>query len=336
MKHGILWAGTLILLAACPSFVNAGTIVPGDSQLNSIVYSTFAPEAVKTMNAALPQTAQADTGDKAPQTAPSKSKAKKEDSAPVQKSTRKAFFLSMLMPGLGEYYVGSKRGFLFLGIEAVAWYIYVSNTSKGNDLDTKFKSFADAHWNYADTTGVEVYNYFNWFKAQLIKNNLPADISPRNYALIDALTDSLKQIGKSGVTETLPSDKTQQYYEMIGKYPQFVYGWEDIEKNNINLSKEGTKGYPNFDEKIEGDNIKSPMRNQYMDMRKQSNDKLKLGQDGIELMLINRVVSAIDAARLAYHHNKKIDSELSMVRMNIVQKKINDRKVPMLMFTKKF
>jgi len=73
-----------------------------------------------------------------------------------------------------------------------------------------------------------------------------------------------------------------------------------------------------------------------MDMRQSSNDKLKLGQDGIDLMIINRVVSAIDAARLAYHHNKKIDSELSMVRISIVQKQINDHKVPMLMFTKKF
>ena len=32
------------------------------------------------------------------------------------KSPRKAFFLSFLMPGLGEAYVGSKRSFIFLGI----------------------------------------------------------------------------------------------------------------------------------------------------------------------------------------------------------------------------
>ncbi|HDY87344.1 MAG TPA: hypothetical protein ENH82_04410, partial [bacterium] len=38
-----------------------------------------------------------------------------DDSEQVkQKSTRKAFFLSLLLPGLGETYVGSKRGIIFM------------------------------------------------------------------------------------------------------------------------------------------------------------------------------------------------------------------------------
>ncbi|HDY86602.1 MAG TPA: hypothetical protein ENH82_00630, partial [bacterium] len=44
---------------------------------------------------------------------------KKEENGSGQikpKSTRKAFFLSLLVPGLGEAYVGSKRSFFFLGI----------------------------------------------------------------------------------------------------------------------------------------------------------------------------------------------------------------------------
>ncbi|MDP2984684.1 MAG: hypothetical protein Q8O92_15300, partial [Candidatus Latescibacter sp.] len=194
------------------------------------------------------------------------------------------------------------------------------------------------HWHYADTkssTGEDlVYTYWNWFKDKLRENGFSDDISSTNFAAIDTLTDAMIKIGKSKISHTIPSSKTQQYYEMIGKYPQFVYGWEDITKNNAALRDSTGKANGNFDEDIR--NVVSPDRNQYMNMRKQSNDKLKLGQDGIDLMIINRMVSAIDAARLAYHHNKKIDSELSMVRMSIVQKQINDHKVPMLMFTKKF
>jgi len=78
------------------------------------------------------------------------------------------------------------------------------------------------------------------------------------------------------------------------------------------------------------------LRNTYEDMRDDSNKKLKTGQSGIHLMLINRVLSAIDAARLAYHHNEKIDSELSMVRIRLEQKQIIDHKVPMIVVTKKF
>lgn len=336
MKHITLSVVALFLLAACPSFGNAGMTAPGGSQLNYIAYERFAPVAAVNPSPALQPEKQTEKGRLAAQNTPSQGKVKKEEIAPVQKSTRKAFFLSMLIPGLGEYYVGSKRGFVFLGIEAVAWYIYITRTKQGNDLDTQFKNFADTHWHYADTkssTGEDlVYTYWNWFKDKLRENGFSDSVSPTNFTAIDSLTQAL--VGKSGISHTIPSTKTQQYYEMIGKYPQFVYGWEDITKNNAALRDSTGKANGNFDEDIR--NVVSPDRNQYMNMRKQSNDKLKLGQDGIDLMIINRMVSAIDAARLAYHHNKKIDSELSMVRMSIVQKQINDHKVPMLMFTKKF
>ena len=336
MKHGFQWIGLLILLVFCPSLVNAGTMVPGESYTNSIAYEGFAPETVTSPSADNHELNNAGNGEKIAWNLPFKGKTAKEDGAPVQKSVRKAFFLSMLLPGLGEYYVGSKRSILFLGIEAAAWYVYVTNTNKGNDLDTQFKEFADSHWHYDDTTSSTgeslVYNYFNWFKAQLKKNNFTYDISSTDYAVIDSLTELM--IGKSGISHSIPSSKTQQYYEMIGKYPQFVYGWEDIVANNAALRDSTGQANGNYDESVQ--NVISLYRTKYMSMRKESNDKLKLGQKGIDLMIFNRVVSAIDAARLAYHHNKKIDSELSMVRMSIVQKKINNHKVPMLMFTKKF
>ncbi len=68
-------------------------------------------------------------------------------------------------------------------------------------------------------------------------------------------------------------------------------------------------------------------------MRKDSNDNLKLAQDGVSL-IVNRVISAIDVARIAYHRNKGMESELSMVRVNMVQKHILDHEVPMLMVSK--
>ena len=73
-----------------------------------------------------------------------------------------------------------------------------------------------------------------------------------------------------------------------------------------------------------------------MDLRAQSNNKLYDGQRGIHLMIINRVLSAIDAGRLAYHHNKKLESDLSMIRVRVAQKHIIDHNVPMLVVSKKF
>jgi hypothetical protein len=280
----------------------------------------------------------------------------KKDAAPadaktvVPKSPRKAFFLSMLLPGLGEYYVGAKRGFVFMGVEAVAWWMYMSYTKKGNDLDKEFKQFAETNWRYS--AGDSQYSYVEWLAAQMRANDLSDASLPRNYAdlaknpaYMDSITQALIDRSVSGVSHALPSTKTQQYYEMIGKYPQFVYGWADIVgystdsqgvKHYFNPSLVDSLGNPkgNYGENLR--TVESPMRNHYVDVRYDSNQNLKRGQNGIELMIVNRVISAIDAARLAYHHNKGLESELSMVRVNVVSTHIIDHEVPVLTFTKKF
>ena len=247
------------------------------------------------------------------------------------KSTRKAFFLSLLLPGLGEAYVGSKRSFIFLGIEAFSWWMYISNTGKGNDLEDDYERYADKYWNYFDTTsssGEELnYNYWEWLKHEF---TITGDIGPEDYDEINKHIEEKTKFGGESSVHTLPSTKTQQYFEMIGKYDQFVFGWEDIEDSELNPSLTDN-GY-----KENTANIKSPLRSKYMKIRGDSNDKLSAGQQGIQLMLINRILSAISAGRLAYKHNKKLDSDMSMVRIQFVQKHIIDNKVPMLMLTKRF
>jgi hypothetical protein len=190
----------------------------------------------------------------------------------------------------------------------------------------------------------------------MTENSISADDLPRDYAdlankgaYIDSITQKLIDKNVTGVSHALPSTKTQQYYEMIGKYPQFVYGWEDIVGYTESVDSQGntikhyynpalvdSAGNPkgNYDENLR--NVKSPMRDEYEDIRYDSNQNLKRGQNGINLMIVNRIVSAIDAGRLAYHHNKGLESELSMVRVNVVSKQILDHKVPMLMLSKKF
>ena len=273
-----------------------------------------------------------------------------------QKSTRKAFFLSFLVPGLGEAYVGSKTSVLFLGVEAFAWWMYLTNTNEGRDREDEFQDYANAHWNYVvdagydsplDADTFDEPSYFEWLKYHFQEVNLPRfgdvnTLDPYDYEQINALLE--ETVTKTGSSingysvHDLPSTKTQQYYEMIGKYPQFVYGWEDVDDldadgNPLN-STVRVGATVNYSENIR--NINSPMREHYEDMRKSSNDALKAGQRGVYVMLLNRVVSAVHAARMAYKHNQKIDSELSTIDVKFVQKQIIDHKVPMLMISKKF
>ena len=267
----------------------------------------------------------------------------KDGDTPVfkPKSTRKAFFLSLILPGLGEAYVGSKRSLAFLGVEAVSWWIYSSYTKKGKDKEDDFHLYADTYWHYSDVFDSEGdsldYDYFRWLKFHFNEIGiLPGDLSPNNHVLIDSLLKQTVDNEDSGISghavHNLPPKNTQQYYEMIGKYRQFSYGWEDIEENNPTIRQ--VDGSIKFNEGL--GSIVSPMRSHYEDMRDDSNQKIKTGQRGIHLMIINRVVSAIDAARMAYSHNKKMDSELSQIHIQFVQKQIIDNKVPMLVISKKF
>ncbi|MFC1539395.1 hypothetical protein ACFL6H_08220 [Candidatus Latescibacterota bacterium] len=247
------------------------------------------------------------------------------------KSTRKAFFLSLLMPGLGETYVGSKRGLIFMASEIFAWYVYLTNTNEGKDLETQYIQFAENYWHYennihSDGSGL-YYNYWDWLVN--VYEIDETEVSFDDYIKIKEIVED------GGASHSLPPTKDQQYYEMIGKYDHFVYGWEDIIDNNPSLSDEGV---PNETYVPSGEtgSIESPLRLEYMGIRGKSNDKLKAGQNGIYIMLLNRIISAIDAGRLAYHHNQKLETDLSKVRIHFTEKYIIDHKVPMIILTKKF
>ena len=120
------------------------------------------------------------------------------------KSLKKALFMSAVLPGAGQYYSGSliKTG-IFLVIEAAGWTYFVSQKSEGNDIRDEFRIYADKHWIEDD--------YWEW-----IANKSGIDKSDR---------DALREWETANYSHHLHIDKDQQYYEMIGKYDQFNYGW---------------------------------------------------------------------------------------------------------------
>ncbi len=354
MKHHSVAVLALLLAGALPVFASGMESDAGMSSRNSRDFVPSAP-ALAAVGTPAPEKAAPASNPEVAAIWPFGGNDKPEASAKptTPKSPRKAFFLSMLLPGLGEYYTGAKRGIAFLGVEALGWWMYAHYTGKGNDQEETFERFANENWRYSGAEGE--YSYVEWFANRLVKNSLSTTDLPKNYAdlsmnptYMDSVTNILKD-KDTLVNHTLPSTKTQQYYEMIGKYPQFVYGWKDIVQYTESVDTNGNKvrhyinpGLVDAEGKATGNydadirNVKSSMRDQYMNMRKDSNDNLKMGQNGVSLLLLNRVVSAIDAARLAYHRNKSMESELSMVRVNLVQKHILDHEVPILMVSKKF
>jgi len=175
--------------------------------------------------------------------------------------------LSAAVPGAGEIYSGSWiKGAVFLGIETGLWIYYVQFHDKGKDWENIFHDYADTHWS----------------KDKWIANG-----------------------GDQGEgTHTLPSTKTQQYYEMIGKYNQFMEGWDDWEQSGPSLTRH---------------------RDYYETLRDNSNKELIKASYCAMVALANHVISAFDASWTIRKHNRKIESK---TRMGL--QKVRDEYVPVL------
>ena len=83
-------------------------------------------------------------------------------------------------------------------------------------------------------------------------------------------------------THALPSkeDDTQQYYELIGKYHQFVYGWDDAPSE---FTTDNTS-------------VQSARRQAYETRRNDSNKYLKRASLVTGLAVLNHIASAIHAS----------------------------------------
>lgn len=171
--------------------------------------------------------------------------AEKEEPSQAEKSPAKAFIFSALVPGSGELYVGAKRGYIFLGVEAIAWTSSYFLRESGNKKEDEFEHFADAHWDFPDTGQVCNGSYY----------------TPERDSIIRSFYEKNKQ----------------HFYEDIGKYPYYVCGWDSP------------------------DNLES-----YLDMRDRSNWLLKNSNYAMMAALVNHVISAVDALRLARNYNANL------------------------------
>ncbi|MFC1728884.1 DUF5683 domain-containing protein [candidate division KSB1 bacterium] len=177
--------------------------------------------------------------------------------AGVKRSPVKAAALSLLLPGAGQLYAGSAwKALGFFTTEVAMWFGHTHFNSEGDKIDAEFRAYADLHW-IRD-------NYIDWL-------------------------DSLPESERERLSHTLPEKKTQQYYEMIGKYRQFLAGWPD---------SDGI--------------IESPMRLSYMARQNDSNVEYKRAELLVNLMVLNRVVSAAEAVISINRRNSRIRTDLSM------------------------
>ena len=183
------------------------------------------------------------------------------------KSPLKAFFMSLAVPGLGQFYYGSKiKPVAFLGIEAVSWLMSSKWNGDGDDLTSEYETFNRTHWlrqSYSD------YLFEVW-----------GDTSDANI---------------NDVTHHLPETNTQQYYEMTGKYDQFGWGWDDAAIGSRDLNSYISASDL---EKITEDTTTIPYstnRFTYEQMRDDANKTYDKADRMIYVVMFNHLVSAFEA-----------------------------------------
>jgi hypothetical protein len=194
---------------------------------------------------------------------------------PPEKSPRRAFLLSALLPGAGEFYAGSKKkAAMFFGIEAVTAGLYFAWNGKGNDIEDEFRAMADEHW--------DAQTYLAWRStSRAIRYNSFTHAMPCSLEVLEG------RFGDCGGREV------QQYYELLGKYDQFVAGWDDL---TFVATGNAVQTYTEIDSV---EKVHSELRLDYEVKRDDSNKYLKRASNIAGVILVNHVISAIDAARTA-------------------------------------
>jgi hypothetical protein len=194
--------------------------------------------------------------------------------------------MSLVLPGAGEVYLGYKRGFLQIALDAATWYGIVHNADQGRDKRDEYYAFADAHWfeekldaaydvtyldrqepnyDYSQVVGVGT-TYFGFNRYDDPETGLPLWVSK--------------------------VDDRREYYENLGKWDQFVFGWDDFVDPRDFL---GTT-------EVDIANLKDPRTSQnreiYRQLRQDSNDAYARRDRFIYLSLGMRVFSVLQVAYL--------------------------------------
>ncbi len=224
-----------------------------------------------------------------------------EEAAPTgKKSVLRAFVYSAVIPGAGQLYNGSKvKALAFFGVEAATWAGYIVFHGKGNDKTTNFEDFANRFWSQ---TRYEDFLFDNF------------GVTDDDSAYVD---------GKPYFTHHLPDTKTQQYYEMIGKYDQFVFGWDDVPADVARTPE-------NLPTAL------SDHRLEYEGLRHDANVMYGRATASLIVMMANHAIAGVEAALSARKHNNKVQMGEDRLSFRAHTATINDNTFPMLTMTYKF
>ena len=189
--------------------------------------------------------------------------------------------MSAILPGAGEVYTGHRRGWAMIVLDVASWVKMSSYNSDGDKFEEDYIAYADEHWDE------------NRLQASCNINDVsdPAGFNDEDnlgnafYDVTD-MTDLSLWVSRE--------DDEREYYENLGKWDQFVFGWDDFSENYfLHYGFEDTENTS-----VLRDGSVSPHREFYRSLRKQSNDAYANADKLFTMNLLVRVFSVIQTAYL--------------------------------------
>jgi hypothetical protein len=175
---------------------------------------------------------------------------------------------------------------------------------KGDVKTDQFNAYADTYWSNDRYTD---FLYINWqVRDDDSTYNTPGDPTSGFF-----------------FTHHLPDTKTQQYYEMIGKYDQFVFGWADVAPLTT-------------PDRHATERASSALRLHYEDMRHDANNMYDRATTSLLVMMVNHIISGFEAAWSAKRHNDRLDESQQRLSFRAMAASNEYGRFPMLTMQYRF
>ncbi|MCK9210551.1 MAG: DUF5683 domain-containing protein [Ignavibacteriaceae bacterium] len=216
--------------------------------------------------------------------------------SPNKKSPLIAGLLSVVLPGAGEVYTESYwKAAIFAAVEVSAIVVATSYNNKGDNQTNYFQNYADGHWS--------IKRYAEWTIKNVQFINSSVDASKYNVINSDGSVNhpELNRLERdlgSGYSHALPPHGEQQYYELIGKYPQYSHGWDDANQSETDF------------------HLLSQNFLDYSKMRGKANDYYNISDKAVIGIYINHLLSGLDAVWSAISFNKDVAVNIRVNQIN--------------------
>ena len=286
-----------------------------------------------------------------------------------KKSVSKAMILSSLFPGAGQFYANRRSitTYIFPIIEIGLWVGYFHYYNQGLDKENEYEKWANQE-------PINDIGYLGDCPYINPDTNQPyyQDEDPiyrfgrerHDFSVDDFLIENNNPSYDNHFR--LDDSNTQHFYEDIGKYNKYIFGWYDWFDiyatdengnwtNDINWDfEDNANGFEDWvgmgdtsnpesiyyvgnEELYEvDDGLYSGMRAEYIAMRKEARDDYQSAEIISFGLVFNHILSAIDAVRLTRKYNLEYITNTSKLQIHLAPVMVSNELSPALFLTKRF